>query len=79
MKPSLRANTLAANERFDSTYEGLKLRLLGIRRSLGVRFDSTYEGLKLIALQLLGKELERFDSTYEGLKRGASPYWQESA
>ena len=45
----------ATLDRFDSTYEGLKLVMNAVGRALAPCFDSTYEGLK--RLQVLARLL----------------------
>ena len=69
MKRGRRSSERADQRGFDSTYEGLKLRLGLLTENPVSRFDSTYEGLKHDSSRPLVAPSPRFDSTYEGLKR----------
>ena len=56
------------SNRFEPTYEGLKLRSSARMCLCRSRFEPTYEGLKLYALDDGGRWQIGFEPTYEGLK-----------
>ena len=56
------------NDRFESTYEGLKQTKRTGKKTGFVVFESTYEGLKPHIADKASTSASVFESTYEGLK-----------